>query len=226
MLRRALAAGFWPLDGPTRPNMHSNSILEPIYARLFLLYLFYLACFVAVRTSKLAWRLYFFRPHRIPSNDKSDSQSDSIVLARSTLARRTISGERLNIRAAGNAGHPLDAKSKEGSSSTMSAADTEFVFLWEQCYADIKSMKRLASFTLLLSILLFVYGAFPTWSYEFNNANITGSAALVEASIILLKRLSLGVGACTAVYGVSSFLEIVALRRMALWKYLRSRYTD
>ncbi len=197
-----------------------------MYARLFLLYLFYLACFVAVRTSKLVWRLYFFRPHRVPSTDKSDSHSDSIVLARSTLAKRTISGERLNTRAGGHVGHPLHAKSKEESSSRMSAADTEFVFLWEQCYADIKSMKRLASFTLLLSILLFVYGAFPTWSYEFNNANITGSAALFKASIILLRRLLLGMGACTVVYGISSFLEIVALRRMALWKYLRSRYTD
>ncbi len=36
-----------------------------------------------------------------------------------------------------------------------------------QPYADVVSIKRLASLTLLLSGLVFIYGAFPTWADQF-----------------------------------------------------------
>ena len=38
-------------------------------------------------------------------------------------------------------------------------------------------MKRLLLLTLLVSCLVVVYGAFPTWTYEFNDSKTTGMMA-------------------------------------------------
>jgi len=98
-------------------------------------------------------------------------------------------------------------------------AESRSQYLWELCDADVKSIKGMAVLTTLLSLVVLTHGAFPTWSYEFNNSKITGDMALIYAGEELLARLTLGLLLSAILYGASSFLEGVMLRRRAYWKY-------
>ena len=74
----------------------------------------------------------------------------------------------------------------------MQAAENRFLYPWEVCTAEVKSTKRLAVLTLLLSFLVVSYGAFSTFSKAFNNTNITGTQALIKTGFRLLDRLAYG----------------------------------
>jgi hypothetical protein len=52
--------------------------------------------------------------------------------------------------------------------------------------------KKLFVVTLLVSILVFVYGVFPTWNDQHNNRHVMGNIALLEAASKLLVRLQIG----------------------------------
>jgi hypothetical protein len=71
----------------------------------------------------------------------------------------------------------------------MSTMVQRFTYLWAKCRIQVTSIKKLFVVTLLVSILVFVYGVFPTWNEQFNNRHATGNIALLEAASKLLVRL-------------------------------------
>jgi len=87
----------------------------------------------------------------------------------------------------------------------------------EVCCIDAGMIGRLATLTLLVSVLVCTYGAYPTWADHFNNGKVTGQRALLEALAELLERFSRGILVSTVLFGASIFFttRLAKLRVMA-----------
>jgi hypothetical protein len=195
-------------------NAHLSWVTEPWYMRLCFLYLLAVGCVAIVGGMKLLGLLYSFRRRkRISVVDILDNVADPDLIARSALAGK-IEYEQLTP----------GLVEKEAGIRLLRMEDCRVRYLCEKGNVDIVTIRRLASLTLLLSFLSVVYGAFPTWSNEFNNANIPGNLALVNAAFLSFARLSLGMTVSAVLYAISSFFERVLMNRGASWKrlYLKS----
>ena len=198
-------------------NVHFSWTAEPLHVRLFVVYLLLLSCVMAVLILKLVRRFFPLPGRKISLKHIREGAVDPDLLAESALANNLACDIPLN------SGAPSLVASKEATVRLMRLADFKFQYLWEGCRDDVALIRRLALLTLLLSLLIIVYGTFPTWGDEFNNASITGYVALFRTVSQLLERLALGLAASVILYAISICFERVAMHRRTLWTYFRSR---
>jgi hypothetical protein len=175
-----------------------NWAIEPLHVRLFVLYLLGAGCFTLWRSVNLMRRLF-----SIDRVTKAALRNDV------SLGPRP--GERSSSTEPKTVGS-VDVFRRE------QAAECEFSVLSEACDADIASINRLVTLTLYLSLLVVVYGAFPTWADEFNNSKVTGNMALHSAVEKLFARFTLGLSTSILLYAASSFFVGNLARRRIKWK--------
>ena len=198
-------------------NVHLRWATEPFYVRLFVAYLVFVILGVALLALRLALTFYSLteRIHVRPDNPPHTFIPD--VLVRAAISGRLIFE---SVSAKCNRQEGQGRPSRDCLIHPLQLADARFQYLWQRRYTDIIWIRKLSQFTILLSIFIATYGAFPTWGDQFNNRAITGAEAFFGAASLLLERLSLGLGVGTLLYGISVSFERVALCRLALWKCL------
>ena len=195
---------------------------EPIHARLFVLFILVVCCVAFVHALRLTYCLFAFgkRTRILLSNILDEATVNADLLAKSALTNSVsyvASSKTPNRDARPGAGADVALQ-------RLKAADQRFSYLWEKARTEVTSINKLVVLTLLLSLLVIVYGAFPTWNEEFNNSKVAGFAALFGATDKLLTRLAFGLCASVVLYVISGFFEGVMSRRRAYWNYLRSRF--
>jgi len=148
-------------------------------------------------------------------------EADPDLLAASALAsrmgRESLAGKRAT------SGGPIGRPSVETALRSLGVAESRFLYLWEKCRIDVESVKSASLLTLMASIAMVTYGAFPTYAECFNNSNLPGSYCLLTAAQQLLGLLAFGISACGMLYGVSSFFERKLADRKACWTYFCSK---
>jgi hypothetical protein len=164
---------------------------------------------------RLTWHLYSFSNRkRVSLRDIRDGIIMPELLAESALENRIV----CDVPSDHDPETPLPVEAEATFLRTVQAAENRFLYLWEVCSAEVKSTKRLAVLTLLLSFLVVSYGAFSTFSETYNSANITGTQALIKTGFRLLDRLAHGLLVCTALYGTAILFEGALMRRRNSWR--------
>lgn len=189
---------------------------EPLYARLFILFLLVSAGVAIGWSLKLSFRLIQLSKHgrvTLTAVLSGAVQAD-------TLAKLAITGG-IFCEDSGDKGTDVGTREadKLAVNHTLSVANVKFQYLWELSEAGVASIEQIVRLTLLLTLLVSTFGAYPTWSSAFENNNITGMAALFVAGDLLLARISLGLGVGSLIYVLSVLLRRVLSNRMAKWKF-------
>ena len=96
---------------------------------------------------------------------------------------------------------------------SSSFEDSRTPKLFAICEADIASIRRLVPLTLGISLLVVIYGAFPTWNDEYSTSRMTGYQAGTRALELLLARFSLGLFVSILLYSLASFFQAIVARR-------------
>jgi hypothetical protein len=206
-------------------GVHLHWATEPMHAKLFILFLLTASCFAIARTVGLARRLCrFSKSKRISFENIRDGVTDPNILAEHALSNGFSS--EISIEGAPKSDSSTRDTREDSGLRTLQAAHAEFLYLWDMCHANVESLKRLVILILLFSFFVVAYGAFPTWTEMFDNANIAGTIALFRAIDALLARLALGLGVCAILYAIYGLFTGILMRRKASWEHFHSVVQD
>lgn len=195
---------FWPM--------------EPPHARLFLMFLMIVCLITSVRLVRLALALFVARGlGRVSLEEVITQPIDAHRLAKAALAN-AFSGEGRSSTAAQGASDDVRRR--------LQMADARFNYLWSVSHTRVIATKGLMRLTLLVSLMVTCYGAFPAFELEYNDTNVTGYEAWTAAIQILLARRALGLAVCIALTGVSLFFEGSLSRRQASWRLFHAAALD
>ena len=98
-------------------------------------------------------------------------------------------------------------------------AESRFLYLWEQCDAEVGATKRASLLTLLLSSAMVTYCVYPVINGSCNNNNTGGFGCLFEAALQLIVPLGFGLTLCASLYLAASVFERRLAHRKTSWKY-------
>jgi hypothetical protein len=195
--------------------MQDNSQIQwdPMYeyrlpweSRFLVLYLLFVVAVSVARSVPLLRQLWWFSVSRRRSLQKSDSENDRAdLLAAAALANRFASDPEASP-----------------SGRQLQLAESRFMYTWEMCSATVRSMKRLAVLTFLLSIALPAMQAAETLRRAWES-KIIGTAAFAAGMSEVLMPFALGVFVCAALYAPCSLYEGMLARRRASWNYFCAR---
>ena len=160
-----------------------------------------------MKTIRLFWKLGFV-PRSFPktASGSNDSDVQAQRIAESALAKKVP--ERIIV----------EVDEATGPSS-LGHAGPIFMFLWDECWITVASLKDLAGLTFVASILFFSWGA-ATDLREVSYSKITGIGAFSGGCAELLGQSALGVGLSLVLYATSGFLEGRLMKRKAVWNYI------
>ena len=192
--------------------------MESPHARLFLVFLVIVCLITSVRLVRLALALIVARGRgRVSLEEVITQPIDADRLAKAALAN-ALSGKGRSSTAA--RGAPDDVR------RMLQMADARFHYLWSVSHARVIATKGLVRLTLLVSLMVTCYGAFPAFEFEFNDTNVNGYVAWTAAIQILLARLAVGLAVCIALCGVYLFFEGSLSRRRASWRLFYAAALD
>jgi hypothetical protein len=186
--------------------------MQPTYVRLFIVYVCFVTIASTIRALVIAWRLYAgtFRP--VISVKQLCSDGQPIDLARTALANG------IRQRSTHDLEHIMLSESNAAVfSQHLRSTESNFLALWKAWRADLRTLRRLALLTLLLSFAVLLLGAVPTFFDLYNNGKLTASTALLLTTDQLLSRLALGLFSCAILYAEWLVLERVLIRRRLSW---------
>jgi len=109
-----------------------------------------------------------------------------------------------------------------GPAGPLVMQDATFFRRWARRYAEMRLIKAIAVFTVLLSIVFVAASARPAFENEFNNANIPGWQAIILAGLLQCQRLAAGLCVSALLYGSASVCEALLIRQKADWRYARA----
>jgi len=178
-----------------------------------------IACLItSVRLVRLALALIVARGRgRVSLEEVITQPIDADRLAKAALAN-ALSGKGRSSTAA--RGAPDDVR------RMLQMADARFNYLWSVSHARVIATKGLVRLTLLVSLMVTCYGAFPAFEFEFNDTNVNGYVAWTAAIQILLASLAVGLAVCIALCGVYLFFEGSLSRRRASWRLFYAAALD
>ncbi len=175
--------------------------------RLFILFLFFVLCFVLVRMTRVAWRLWSPRKKKALS---SYANRDVREIAKTALKGLFEIG---------------GSRSQFDNVFDMNRIESEFLFLWETHYAKVQSTKALAALTVVLSFSVAALGCVNICIGLTTEANV-GAAAIGGAGRIVFALLAIGLFVSAFFYSLSLLFEGTLARRRRDWNYLRARFRE
>jgi hypothetical protein len=175
--------------------------------RLFFLFLFFAVCFILVRVTRVAWRLWSFRGRREFSSYANDNVQE--------IAKAALKGQFV-----------INSKRSESEKicDRLFFIDVEFLFLWETCCAKIQSTKILAAITAVLSFSVAALGCVNICIGMTTEADV-GLAAVGGAGRVVFALLASGLFVSAFFYSLSLLLQTTLDRRRRDWNYFRARIT-
>jgi len=176
----------------------------PLAAKMLLLYLLAVLLFSVVRSASLIRQLWFFAARKLDLLQESgNSDEKARLLAASGLANK-LPSEVVN-KAAGGTG-------------LLRQAEGRFLYAWEICSAKVRSLKRLAVLTFLLSTIVCTFlitAVLQDIAVEKATHVAAFSGVLAEALVFF----GFGIFVCTVLYSAYALYEGMLTRRKASWNY-------
>ena len=202
--------------------VHLRWATELPHGKVFVLYLLAVCLVAVVRSARIGWALSPLRGYKpILFRDILNGRVIASVTAKSALSGRVVTE---SIEGDGlDSSNALSPSAEKPTLNSLRAADSRFKYLVGKLQVDAALIQKLAWLTLLISILVVVYGAFPTLADQFNNRNVIGSVALLATADLLLSRLALGLAVFVVLYALASTFEVMLLRRVNAWQYILSQ---
>ncbi len=200
----------------------SINIVTPLHLRLFILFVLFVVVVFVVRSFQLAWNLWLSR-HRSRAVSKDSAHLNADSIARAALVGRSL-----------ESALPLDPNNDDSMRrgpallSLLAESEIRFAYLVATCSAEVRSLRKLAVLTLIISLLETTWGLVNDLAYiaEYNSTVWSGIRALSEN----LTPLAVGLFLCAVLYAAYAFYEGVLQRRKAKWQYhcstFRSRVSE
>jgi hypothetical protein len=176
----------------------------------------------SVRLVRLALALLGARARGRVSLEQVITQPiDADRLANAALAN-ALSGDGRSSTAA--RGVPDDVR------RLLQMADARFNYLWSVSHARVIATKGLVRLTLLVSLMVTCYGAYPAFylqtGFDRGLSNVSTYQAWAFAFQILMARLALGLAVCSVLCAVYIFFEGRLSRRHASWRLFHAAALD
>lgn len=200
--------------------MYQNQLAwaaQPTHIRIFLIYLFVVICITAVQLLRLVLVLGWTASRKRISVDAIlDGSVTYNVLCEAGFAKRLQFSEKEQRRI-----KELRASQEKSNMAlnVIRAAEPEFAYLSRQSQIRVQLLKFLFQLTLLLSIIVVIYGAYPTWLALYNDGERTGVGALVETGRLLSDRLLVGLLVSAVLLISYGCCERALVIRRAKWSY-------
>jgi hypothetical protein len=204
--------------------VHSLWAIQSDSVRLIILCLVATAAIPLARFVRLAHRLYRNPGAPLGREDVLKGAVAPDILAGSALANWALCKTMASRPA--TSGPPTGRASQEQVRRILREAEIAFLYLWDSCYADVKSARRASVVTLLLSMVMVTYGESAVYSDCFDNGIRTGYACMFLTVEQLLHLLAFGLSLCTLLYLVSSCFRRTLAMRKASWDYFCARLRD
>jgi hypothetical protein len=179
----------------------SIDVRLPWESRIFIVYLCVISAIFVIKSVNLFWQLWSFRA-KIRLGSDSDTADSLATLALAHRLPKEIPKGVFTQR----------------SPSLIQQADARFLYVWEICSAKVKSMKRLAILTFLISVLVstaLLLRDIAEIGFE-KYIGIGYCAGIMEE--VLLTFCS-GLCICAILYAAYSFYEGGLARRKISWNY-------
>ncbi len=196
---------------------------HPTHVRLFLIYLFIVICATAVQLLRLSITLGWTRNRRQVSLDTIlDGSVDHDLLCQAGLANRVqASAKKLSAE---------DRAARRGKSSmalnVIRAAEWKFAYLWQRFQNQIQLLRVVIQLTVLISVLIVIYGAYPTLLDVYGHSHLTGLGALIETVRLLSTRLLMGLSVSALLLIAYGCCEHTLSARRLTWKYFINTSKD
>lgn len=170
--------------------------------RLFVLYLFIVACIILVRMSRMAWRLWSLHGRKsFSAYECHDPEKVGKAALRGLLKRE-----------------PDLSKSE----TKIYLDETQFLFLWETYYGKVQSTKALALLTAVLSLSVAALGICNICIAITTEDNV-GLAAIAGAGRNVFAMLAIGLLVSASFLLLSLLFEGTLFQRRRDWNYLKAR---
>ena len=170
--------------------------------RLFILYLFIVACIMLVRMCRMAWHLWSLRGRKEFSGYESHDPERIVKAAIRGLLKRE--------------------PDLSNSETKIHLDETQFLFLWETYYAKVQSTKTLAFLTAVLSLSVAAFGICNICIGITTEDNV-GLAVIAGAGRNVFAMLAVGLLVSASLFSISLLFEGTLSRRRRDWNYLRAR---
>lgn len=146
-------------------------------------------------------------------------ESDPDLLAASALASRVPCDDVLQRCSSPEAF--TDKVSAQEAIFALKNAENRFLYLWAICHSDVGSIRRASMFSVLLSALMLVFGAWPIYRMYSNESRL--SDPVPETVLQLLAVLKVGLLVSAILYLGSNFFDRTIANRRTCWIYFSER---
>ncbi len=193
----------------------SITIVTPLHSRLFEFFVVFAVVFLVVRSFQLAWNLWLSR-HRSRAVSKNSATLNADSIARAALVGRRLESQ-LPLEPNENA-----MRTSPALFSILAESEIRFAYLVAMCSAKVRSLRKLAVLTLVISALETTWGLVNDLAYiaKYNSSVWSGIRALSEN----LTPFAVGLFLCAVLYAAYAFYEGVLQRRKAKWHYYCSTF--
>jgi hypothetical protein len=179
---------------------------QPPWAiRLLVIYCAIVLIIAVVKALKLASLLWFFPDRKLAVWKSASEQAAPSLVARAGFSRnfRTI----------------LTSEIRHNLLSPLVQAEADFLYLWQLYMGRVKSIKRLAALTLLISVWVFLMRSIDNFSF-FGAQKISSFNLISGTMVENLTCLEAGTLVFIVLYTQYALLEAALRRRKAAWGYI------
>ena len=170
-----------------------------------------------VRFLRVEWRLHRDSGTRIELEAMLTEPPGAALLAQAGLANR-IPVEDLENRHNPESAEQMLYISRE--------AQRHFSYLWEGCAVTLKSIRRAYVLVAVLSVLMVIEGAYPTYLGCFNNNNVTAAYCMVVTGNRILQAASVALLMCVAIFLMAGMLDRTLHLRRISWNHFHVGLTN
>ena len=181
-------------------------VMMPPVTKLLLLGILLSLTVAAVRGGRLYWRL----------------RGGSGGAATHEELRRTMPDPHLLATLAMTGRIPEDLP-EEGLSGASPLAKATFVYLWDACRTDVRSIRRSALSIALLTFIAVAHSAHPFYFDCFEDTNRTGGYCLMETAWQLMDLAALGLAISLVLHVAASHFERMLAARKSRWNFFCAR---
>jgi hypothetical protein len=158
-----------------------------------------------VRWLRLAWHLWLFPNRKLLSWKEHAEKKPVGTLARAALTRRFC--------------EILKDDAERNLLSPLRLAEADFLYVWRLYLLKAKSIKKLAVFTIVVSIWVFLMRSVEMFSF-FGTQKITSFGAISGSMTENLTSLKLGTAVVMILYAEYAVLEGALRKRKATWDFV------